>query len=92
MPVEFDRHQPEAPDVLAARKRPGRRIMEELARLPDANREAFELVQIDGLSMAQAATVLGVTETAVKLRAYRTYKALREKLGDEVREELEVQP
>jgi RNA polymerase sigma-70 factor (ECF subfamily) len=45
-------------------------------------------VQIEGLSMAEAAQVLGCTVPAVKLRAYRTYEALRERLGDEVREEL----
>jgi DNA-directed RNA polymerase specialized sigma24 family protein len=46
-------------------------------------------VQRDGLSMAEAAEVLGTTVAAVKLRAYRTYKALRESLGERVHEELE---
>jgi RNA polymerase sigma-70 factor (ECF subfamily) len=80
---------PEAsPDVLVARQRLARRVDEELARLPEAQRIAFELVQRDGLSMAETAQVLGTTVGAVKLRAFRTYEALRAALGDQVREEL----
>jgi RNA polymerase sigma-70 factor (ECF subfamily) len=75
-------------DAVVAVRRLGRRIMEELERVPEQHREAFTLVQIEGLSMAEAAQVLGCTVPAVKLRAYRTYEALRERLGDEVREEL----
>jgi DNA-directed RNA polymerase specialized sigma24 family protein len=40
------------------------------------------------LTMAEAADALGTTVAAVKLRAHRTYLALRAALGDEVREEL----
>jgi RNA polymerase sigma-70 factor, ECF subfamily len=75
-------------DAVVAVRRLGRRILEELERVPEQHREAFTLVQIEGLSMAEAAQVLGCTVPAVKLRAYRTYEALRERLGDEVREEL----
>ncbi len=53
-----------------------------LARLPAPNREAFELVKQEGLSHAEAAEVLGTTVSAVKLRAHRTYQALRSALGD----------
>jgi RNA polymerase sigma-70 factor (ECF subfamily) len=34
------------------------------------------------LSISEAAQVLGVTETAVKLRAHRAYEAIREVLGE----------
>lgn len=81
----------DAPDAQVATRRLARRIEEELARLPEAHRIAFELVQCDGLSMAEAAQVLGTTATAVKLRAHRTYVVLRERLGDHVREELREQ-
>lgn len=58
------------------------RIVEEvLAKLPAAQREAFVLVRYEGLSMADAAAVLGTTPTAVKLRAFRAYEALREALS-----------
>ena len=75
-------------DSICARRRIARRIDEVLRRLPEAHRTAFELVQVDGLSMAEAAQVLGTTVMAVKLRAHRAYEALRERLGDEVCEEL----
>jgi RNA polymerase sigma-70 factor (ECF subfamily) len=58
------------------------RIHHELARLPESQRVAFELVKQDGLSMAEAAEVLGISVSAVKLRAHRTYEALRAVLGD----------
>lgn len=40
-------------------------------------REAFVLVRFEGLSIAEAAQVLGATEAAVKIRAFRAYEALR---------------
>jgi RNA polymerase sigma-70 factor (ECF subfamily) len=64
-------------------------MSEELSRVSETDRTAFELVKCDGLSMAEAAEVLGTTANAVKLRAFRTAEALRATLGDEVREELE---
>jgi RNA polymerase sigma-70 factor (ECF subfamily) len=80
----------DTPDAVVARRRLARRMREEVLRLPDAHRVAFELIQVDGLSVAEAAQVLGTTPTAVKLRAHRAYEALRERLGDDVREELGV--
>jgi RNA polymerase sigma-70 factor (ECF subfamily) len=58
-----------------------RMIRRELDRLPESQRMAFELVKHEGLSHAEAADVLGTTVTAVKLRAHRTYEALRAALG-----------
>jgi len=51
-----------------------------LDRLPDPYREAIVLTKITGLSVAEAATVLGATETAVKLRVHRGYNQLRKEL------------
>jgi RNA polymerase sigma-70 factor (ECF subfamily) len=56
-------------------------VERELARLPEAQRAAFELVKEEGLSMAEAAKVLGTSVGAVKLRAHRTYELLRSRLG-----------
>ena len=42
---------------------------------------AFELLRIEGLSHEEAAEVLGTTVSAVKLRAFRAYAALRAALG-----------
>jgi RNA polymerase sigma-70 factor (ECF subfamily) len=52
-----------------------------LARLPVLQREAFILIRFEGLSMHEAAQVLGATEGAVKIRAFRAYEALRAALG-----------
>ena len=48
--------------------------------LPEAYREAIQLTKITGLSMAEAADVLGTTATAVKLRVHRGYNLLRQRL------------
>jgi RNA polymerase sigma-70 factor, ECF subfamily len=78
------------PDEELGRRRLAGRIEEELAQLPEIHRVAFDLVKRDGLSLAEAAEVLGTTVTAVKLRLHRAYEALRAALGDEVREQLEI--
>jgi RNA polymerase sigma-70 factor (ECF subfamily) len=52
-----------------------------LDRLPPAQREAFVMIRYEGLSVQDAADVLGTTPTAVKLRAFRAYEALRAELG-----------
>lgn len=71
-------------EELVAAAQLSRRIESELAKLPEGQRVAFDLVKREGLSMAEAASVLGTTVTAVKLRAHRAYVALREALGDVV--------
>lgn len=48
-----------------------------LARLPEAQASAFRLLKGEGLSVAEAAAVMGTTKGAVKLRAHRAYEALR---------------
>ncbi len=74
------------PDAALARRQLAARIERELAKLPEANRVAFELVKREQLSIAEAAEILGTTPTAVKLRAHRAYVALREALSDVVTE------
>jgi RNA polymerase sigma-70 factor (ECF subfamily) len=58
-----------------------------LQALPVAQREAFVLLRFEGLSVGEAAEVLGTTDGAVKIRAFRAYEALREalKAADEAR-------
>ena len=58
------------------------RIERILARLPESQRTAFQLIKQEGLSVAEAAAVLGTTVAAVKLRAHRAYEALRVVVGD----------
>ncbi len=65
-----------ADDVAIAKEVAGK-LADELARLPENQRVAFELIKQDGLSVAEAAQVLGTTVAAVKLRAHRAYEAMR---------------
>ncbi|MBS2013991.1 MAG: RNA polymerase sigma factor [Deltaproteobacteria bacterium] len=69
-------------DDVAIAKEVAERLVQELAKLPENQRTAFELIKQDGLSVAEAAQVLGTTVAAVKLRAHRAYEALREVLAD----------
>jgi RNA polymerase sigma-70 factor (ECF subfamily) len=54
-----------------------------LAALPPAQREAVVLVQLEGLSVAEAAARVGISRGALKVRAHRGYRALRALLGAE---------
>jgi RNA polymerase sigma-70 factor, ECF subfamily len=53
-----------------------------LAGLPASQRTAFQLIKQEGLTVAEAAQVLGTTVAAVELRAHRAYEALRAGLGE----------
>jgi RNA polymerase sigma-70 factor (ECF subfamily) len=48
-----------------------------LAQMSALNREAFVLLRFEGQSIAEAAEILGASESAVKLRAFRAYEMLR---------------
>jgi RNA polymerase sigma-70 factor (ECF subfamily) len=71
------------PEQVAEAREVARRLAQALARMPESQRTAFELLKQDGLTLAEAAEVLGVTVTAVKLRAHRAYESIRAALGDE---------
>ena len=48
-----------------------------LAKIPEAQASAFRLLKGEGLSVAEAAAVMGTSKGVVKLRAHRAYLALR---------------
>jgi RNA polymerase sigma-70 factor (ECF subfamily) len=52
-----------------------------LTGLPQAQRMAFELVDVQGLSLREVAEQLGTTTTAVKIRAHRARSALRQAMA-----------
>ncbi len=52
-----------------------------LSQMSVANREAFVLLRFEGQSVAEAAQILGASEGAVKLRAFRAYEAIRAALS-----------
>ncbi len=65
------------PEALAIARQDAERASTELERMPESHRAAYLLVRQDGLSVAEAAAVVGTTPTALKLRAHRAYEALR---------------
>ena len=56
-----------------------------LEALPDSQREAVMLLHVEGLSVAEAASWVGISKSALKVRAHRGYRALRGLLGGESR-------
>lgn len=58
-----------SPDLVAA-----------LETLPPRQREAVWLLQVEDLSVSEAASQLGITKSALKVRAHRGYRALRARL------------
>ena len=71
------------PEALAISRQDAERANDELERMPESHRTAYLLVRHEGLSVAQAAAVVGTTPTALKLRAHRAYEALRGALARE---------
>ncbi len=59
-----------------------RAVRDALARLPEVQREAIVLHRFAGFSFSEIAEVVGVSESAAKVRAHRGYNALRVLLRD----------
>jgi RNA polymerase sigma-70 factor (ECF subfamily) len=65
-----------ADDALDQRRREAE-LERDLSSLPAKHRDAFAMVKLEGLSVADAAAVLGITEANVKVRVHRAAEALR---------------
>jgi RNA polymerase sigma-70 factor (ECF subfamily) len=65
------------PEEVASTKEIAARVQASLDALPEAQRTAYVLVREEGLSVAEAAEVMGITVSALKLRAHRVYEHLR---------------
>jgi len=52
-----------------------------LTQLPAAQREAFSMLKLEGMSVETAARRTGVSVGALKVRAHRAYKALKKLIG-----------
>ena len=57
-------------------------MLESIGNLPEGEREAFDLVRIQGLTQAEAAQVLGVSAATVNRRLNRGLELLAEALSD----------
>jgi RNA polymerase sigma-70 factor (ECF subfamily) len=72
-----------APDSTGSCLSPdGRRVLETIEGLPEDEREVFDLVGIQGLTHAEAASVVGVSEKTVQRRLNRARLLLAERLAD----------
>jgi RNA polymerase sigma-70 factor (ECF subfamily) len=60
----------------------GRRMLETIDRLPDEEREVFDLVRIQGLTQGEVAEVLGVSAKTVQRRLNRSLLLLANELED----------
>jgi RNA polymerase sigma-70 factor (ECF subfamily) len=60
----------------------GRRILEAIDSLPGEEREAFDLVKIQGMTHAEAGELLGVSVRTVKRWVSRSLRLLTDRLGD----------
>jgi len=70
------------PDGPAKALSPG--VERALSSLPQAQREAVVMLKLEGLTVAEAAERAGTTPGALKLRAHRGYRALRDLFGREL--------
>jgi len=52
-----------------------------LSGLPQGQREAFEMLKLEGLSVKQAAARAGTSVSAIKVRAHRAYRTLKDLLA-----------
>jgi DNA-directed RNA polymerase specialized sigma24 family protein len=66
--------------LLSAREL-GEAVAEELRRVSPKLREAFLLVRLDGLTHAEAALVLEISEGSTKVRTHRVTQWLRTRLA-----------
>jgi RNA polymerase sigma factor (sigma-70 family) len=60
----------------------GHRMLEAIDKLPDEEREAFDLVRIQGLTQTEVAEVLGVSAKTVQRRLNRSLMLLAKELED----------
>jgi RNA polymerase sigma-70 factor (ECF subfamily) len=71
-----------SPEALARDAELGRALDQAIAALPPPLRAAFLLRDVEGLSTAEAAEALSVTETNLKVRLHRARLLLRERLSE----------
>ncbi len=57
-------------------------MLRAIESLPEDEREAFDLVRIQGMTQAEAAEVLGVSAVTVRRRLSRGLRLLAEQLAD----------
>lgn len=71
----------QAPDLLFASTEAGAELEQAIAELPERLRGTFILREVEGLSTAETAEVLGINEGTVKVQLHRARLLLRERLS-----------
>ena len=67
----------------AAERASGSSFYSGMRILPPAQREAFAMLKLEGMTLQAAAGRAGISVGALKVRAHRAYKALRKMIGGE---------
>ena len=81
--VELREELVPSPDTSGSRLTPdGLRMLRAIEALPDDEREAFDLVRVQGLAQVEAAQLLGVSTVTVRRRLTRGLRLLAEQLAD----------
>ena len=79
----FDPPDPSpGPEAQALYQEEQDQLRQAIARLPDEQRDALVLTQLEGMAYAEAALMLGVTEGTVKSRVNRARARLKEYLAE----------
>lgn len=73
----------EDPEQDAYREQLARKLVAALDRIPAAQRETFVLCEVESMSAAQAAALLGIPEATVRTRLFHARTRLRVLLADE---------
>ena len=73
---------PSPPSSASGLSPDGLRMLRAIDELPEGEREAFDLVRVQGMTQAEAAQVLGVSAVTVKRRLNRGLRLLTERLAD----------
>ena len=86
--VIFDGHARDNPERNASLSELHSRIIEEVQKLPDEQKQVLVLKEVDGLAYREIAEVLGVAQGTVMSRLFYARKRLQEALRDQYEEHI----
>jgi RNA polymerase sigma-70 factor (ECF subfamily) len=79
--VEVPETEAQGPIVDQPAAQPRSFVLEALRRLPGRQRRVIELLKLHDLSVREVAARIGMSESAVKVTAFRGYQAIRKMAG-----------
>ena len=86
--VIFDGHGRDNPEKNASLNQLQSRIVEEVQKLPDEQKQVLVLKEVDGLAYREIAEVLGIAQGTVMSRLFYARKRLQEALRDQYEEHI----